>query len=164
MHTACRLSPTPGKWFLVGISDSEAGYRRQGIRHFYVTQEDSVKDLPGKGLTDIGSSVGKGKGKEKGKQPQELDPPVPQYEPQEQEQAAQQYIQPTSQYFAVPQHVPDYRQDQLPYPQWSQQVAAFAFPPQEQMWECAPWLAGGYPLAEDANHNDLRPWWQYRQD
>ena len=42
-----RLSPTPGKWFLVGISDSEAGYRRQGIRHFYVTQEDSVKDLPG---------------------------------------------------------------------------------------------------------------------
>ena len=108
----------------------------------------------GKGLTDIGSSVGKGKGKgkEKGKQPQELDPPVPQYEPQEQEQAAQQYIQPTSQYFAVPQHVPDYRQDQLPYPQWSQQVAAFAFPPQEQMWECAPWLAGGYPLAEDANH------------
>ena len=29
-----RLSPTPGKWFLVGISDSEAGYRRQGIRHF----------------------------------------------------------------------------------------------------------------------------------
>ena len=164
MHTACRLSPTPGKWLLVGISDSEAGYRRQGIRYFYVTQEDSVKDLPGKGLTDIGSSVGKGKGKEKGKQPQELDPPVPQYEPQEQEQAAQQYIQPTSQYFAVPQHVPDYRQDQLPYPQWSQQVAAFAFPPQEQMWECAPWLAGGYPLAEDANHNDLRPWWQYRQD
>ena len=64
MHTACRLSPTPGKWFLVGISDSEAGYRRQGIRHFYVTQEDSVKDLPGKGLTDIGSSVGKGNGKE----------------------------------------------------------------------------------------------------
>ena len=123
-----------------------------------------MKDLPGKGLTDIGSSVGKGKGKEKGKQPQELDPPVPQYEPQEQEQAAQQYIQPTSQYFAVPQHVPDYRQDQLPYPQWSQQVAAFAFPPQEQMWECAPWLACGYPLAEDANHNDLRPWWQYRQD
>ena len=111
-----------------------------------------MKDLPGKGLTDIRSSVGKGKGKEKGKQPQELDPPVPQYEPQEQEQAAQQYIQPTSQYFAVPQHVPDYRQDQLPYPQWSQQVAAFAFPPQEQMWECAPWLAGGYPLAEDANH------------
>ena len=46
MHTACRLSPTPGKWFLVGISDSEAGYRRQGIRHFYVTQEDGVKDLP----------------------------------------------------------------------------------------------------------------------
>ena len=116
----------------------------------------------GKGLTDIGSSVGKGKGKEKGKQPQELDPPVPQYEPQEQEQAAQQYIQPTSQYFAVPQHVPDYRQDQLPYPQWSQQVAAFAFPPQEQMWECAPWLAGGYPLAEDANHT-MMPLWQYRQ-
>ena len=41
-----RLSPTLGKWFLVGISDSEAGYRRQGIRHFYVTQEDGVKDLP----------------------------------------------------------------------------------------------------------------------
>ena len=39
-----RLSPTPGKWFLVGIYDSEAGYRRQGIRHFYVTQEDSVKE------------------------------------------------------------------------------------------------------------------------
>ena len=37
----------PGKWFLVGITDSEAGFRRQGIRHFYVTQEDGVKDLPG---------------------------------------------------------------------------------------------------------------------
>ena len=67
MHTACRLSPTPGKWLLVGISDSEAGYRRQGIRYFYVTQEDSVKGLPGKGLTDIRSSMGKGNGKEKGK-------------------------------------------------------------------------------------------------
>ena len=45
-YQSCRLPP-PGKWFLVAITDSEAGFRRQGIRHFYVTQEDSVKDLPG---------------------------------------------------------------------------------------------------------------------
>ena len=42
-----RLSPTAGKWFLIGVSDSEAGCGREGIRHFYVHQEDSVKDLPG---------------------------------------------------------------------------------------------------------------------
>ena len=45
-YKSCRLPP-PGKWFLVAITDSEAGFRRQEIRHFYVTQEDSVKDLPG---------------------------------------------------------------------------------------------------------------------
>ena len=44
-YKSCRLPH--GKWFVVAITDSEAGYRRHGIRHFYVTQEDSVKDLPG---------------------------------------------------------------------------------------------------------------------
>ena len=77
-------------------------------------------------------------------------PPRPQYEPQEQEQSAQQSVQPTSQRFALQQHLPDYRQEQLPYPPWSQQVAAF--PQREQMWQCAPWLADGYPLAEMANY------------
>ena len=50
-YKSSRLSPTPGKWFLIGVSDYEENARREGIRHFYVHQEESVKDL--KGIDDL---------------------------------------------------------------------------------------------------------------